>query len=180
MKTFLREMANPTSEKSRKRSTVLLVLLWTLVAVLGGLTFAQANGKTTTTAWVMCRPGDWVNVRGWAKAKGESYGMLETGYSVELDGQFENGFAHCVDMALETDEGWVSTGYLVFEKPEWMDGAWYRVEADGRVAARKNVSGERLCWLKPGTELQIFWMADEWAVTTRGFIRSEYLAPVDQ
>ena len=50
--------------------------------------------------------------------------------------------------------------------------AWGFADEHGVDAS---IDGERLCWLKPMTELQVFWWTKEWCVTTRGMIRTEFL-----
>jgi hypothetical protein len=175
MKNYIRELLNPTSARGAKKQNRALILVWVLVAVLAIATVAQAiTDDDWVTGWVICQPGDYVNARAWPTRKQESCGRLETGYELQLDGKTKNGFAHC-EVGLEIGEGWVHTGYIVFDEPEWKEGAWYVIEAKGRVAARRYIGGPRRCWLQPGDRVQVFYWSDEWAVTTRGFIRSEYL-----
>ena len=175
MKRVLMECINPTSARTAKRQNRILAVLLALLAALVIATVAQAvTSKDTVTGWVICQPGDYVNARMWPSRKQDGIGMLETGYKIELDGETKNGFAHC-EFGLETGDGWVYSGYIVFDEPVWKDGAWYEVESRGRVAARKYIGGPRRCWVQPGDEVQVFWWSQEWCVTTRGFIRSEYL-----
>lgn len=179
MKNFFTELICPTNARSAKRQNRALGIALALVAVLVIVNCAgAASQKQTTTAWVICQPGDWVYAREWPNRNGDGCGMLDTGYKVELDGKTKNGFAHCVDVALEQNECWVYAGYLVFDEPQWMNGAWYKIDANGRVAARKYIDGPRRCWVVRGSTVQVFWMSEEWAVTMKGFIRSEYLRAI--
>lgn len=162
----------------RKRGNAALIAAWALVAVLAIAVVAQAaTSKDTVTAWVVCQPGNYVNVRLKPSTKSESIGRFETGYTAEVTGKTRNGFAH-VKVSLEYDEGWIHAGYLVFDEPVWMEGAMYTVRSNGRVACRKYVDGPRRCWVVNGSTLQVFWIAGEWAVTNKGFIRSEFIQPM--
>ena len=49
------------------------------------------------------------------------------------------------------------------------------IVAEGRVAARKWIEGPVARWIQPGETVTVFWMSSEWAVTDRGYIRSEYI-----
>ena len=156
------------------RDSFIVIFIVVFIAAVLLITNCWADSETAE-AWVICHPASYVNARMKPSGRSESIGMLEAGYLVHLDGKVKKGFAHCVDMALESKEGWLSAGYLVFDEPLWLNGAWYRVDAGGRVAARKCVDGKRLNWLKDGTRLQVFWLSNDWCVTTRGFVRTEYL-----
>ena len=162
----------------RECNRATLIAAWVLVAVLAIAVVAQAaTDKDTVTAWVVCQPGDYVNVRLKPTTKSESIGRFETGYTAEVTGKTKDGFAH-VKVSLEYDEGWIHAGYLVFDEPVWKAGALYVVRSNGRVACRKYVDGPRRCWVVDGSTLQVFWMAGEWAVTNKGFIKSEFIQPV--
>lgn len=168
---------NRTSKtiKDRKREDFIFnLIVLSIILLLCSLAPAHA-GKRATDAWVICKPGDYIIAREWPNRKGDGLGQLDTGYPLHLDGKTKNGFAHCIDTALEKNDCWVYSGYIVFSEPEWMNGEWYTIEAGGRVQARRYIDGPRLCWLKPGTELQVFWISEEWSVTTRGFIKTEFL-----
>ena len=157
-----------------KRKALIAIIVAVFVAVIVLLASAWADDGRVM-AWVICHPASYVNARYSPSAKSESIGRFDAGDKVEIDGKFRNGFAHSDAMGFEYGEGWVSAGYLVFDEPEWKNGDWYIICSNGRVAARKCIDGERLCWLKNGTELQVFWMSDEWSVTTRGMVKTEYL-----
>ena len=78
---------------------------------------------------------------------------------------------------LEDGCGWVHAGYLVREAPEAPEEGkeWYVVAANGRVAARRYVNGSRRAWLRPGRRVKVYVMTAEWALTSQGFVRTEYL-----
>ena len=85
------------------------------------------------------------------------------------------GMLHAVDMSLEYTEGWVSLRYIVFDEPEWKAAEEKEICADGRVACRKWIDGDRIGWLKPGAKVQVFYESREWCYTNRGYVRTEYL-----
>lgn len=142
--------------------------------LIAGAAIRARADRTTVTAWVICQPGDYVNARTRATKSSAAVGMYETGDAVELDGKTSNGYAHIVDVGLEVSEAWIHTGYIVFDEPEWV-GDEMTVVGNGRVAARKYAEGPVRTWLKPFSYVQVFWMTEDWAVTNRGFIKTEYL-----
>jgi hypothetical protein len=44
-----------------------------------------------------------------------------------------------------------------------------------RVACRKTIGGKRRAWAKPGSTVTVYWISEEWAVTSKGFIASRWL-----
>ena len=153
---------------------VLSGLILMFIACAAAIVAGMAD-ETLMEAWVICQPGSYVNVRTKPSSRSECMGRFESGDRVYLDGIVQNGFAHCVRLALEDTEGWIHLGYLVADKPELKNGAWYRIRSNGRVAVRRSIDGDRTAWLKNGSELQVLWMSDEWSLTTRGFVKTEYL-----
>ena len=160
------------------------VLILAVILVIGAATYCvalnsvlAASDKQTTTAWVMCKPDDYVNCRLGPSRRSESIGYLETGYRLEIDGKTKDGFAHCVDLALEYSDGWVHAGYIVFEEPVWY-GKDMTISANGRVACRKHSGGDRTCWVVSGSTVYVYWIADGWAVTNKGWVQTQYLAEV--
>ena len=164
-----------TMEFGKKQIFVIIAAIVLFMAAFIGewmLTHADAEGMT---AWVICQPGDWVNVRTKASTRCDSLGRKEAGDMVVLDGKEKNGFAHVVNLALESDDGWIHTGYLVYGQVRELGGQAFTIKAKAKVQARKYVDGPRRCWLKPGTEVQVFYTGGGWSVTNRGFIKSEFL-----
>ena len=53
----------------------------------------------------------------------------------------------------------------------------YICVAKKRVACRKWIGGPQtsMPWLKNGSDVDVFYMADGWAITSRGYIQSEWL-----
>jgi hypothetical protein len=126
------------------------------------------------TGWVICQPGDYVNVRLNPSMKAGVIGRLEMGDEVHLDGQQRNGFLHCVRIGLEVSEAWVYAGYIVYGEPK--TGEWTgTIHSDGRVAARKCIGGKRRCWLRDEQAVKVYAHGGGWAVTNKGFVQTEYL-----
>ena len=136
------------------------------------ITHAAAEGMT---AWVICQPEDYVNVREKPTTRCDSIGRKECGDMIITDGKEKNGFVHVVDLALENDEGWIHSGYIVYGQVREIGGQPYTVKARGKVMARKYVDGPRRCWMKPGAEVVVYYTGGGWAVTNKGFVKTEFL-----
>ena len=164
-----------TKAAFRKAMIFMLALLIGAAAGYMNYLFITAEADAgTSTAWILCQPGDWVNVRRRASTRSESLGRLETGDTVRITGKTKDGFAHAL-VSLEEAEGWVFGGYLVFDEPVPMDGRTATVRSSGRVACRKCVEGGRRCWVNDGDQVSVFYRTAEWCVTNKGFIKTEYL-----
>lgn len=129
-------------------------------------------------SFIICDPCSYVNIRRTPKKGGEVCGQLYCGDRIMTDGVERNGFLHCVDLSTEYGEGWVHLGYVVPDQPQTVDG-YGVITSTGRVAARKWVSGKRKSWIRPGTRVRVLAVSDEWTLTARGFIRSEFLTISD-
>ena len=127
--------------------------------------------RTVTEAWILC--SDYINIRMWPSKKATSVGQLDPCDEIEVDGRTKDGFAHIVSPV----DGWVHAGYITFSKPEAI-GETYSVCAKKRVACRRWIDGpkvDRRPWLINGSEVQVLFMSDDWAVTSRGYVKSEWL-----
>ena len=144
-----------------------------LICVIFALLFlfgvAAAEEKTI---WVLCQPNSYVNIRIRPSGRSEVAGYAECGDAFETDGISKNGFLH-VYASIENGEGWISKGYIVYEKPVFI-GKEMTIYSKGRVNARRTVNGKRRCWVRPGDEVTVYWMS-EWSVTNKGFIKTEFL-----
>lgn len=128
------------------------------------------------TVWILCQPDSFVNIRFKPSGRSDVIGYADCGDAFETDGRIKNGFLH-VYATIENGEGWISCGYVVYSKPEYI-GKKMVVDAKGRVKARKTVNGKRRCWVKPGDVVKVYWAA-EWAATNKGFIKYEYLEAIE-
>ena len=138
-----------------------------------GISEAYADGYIGD-GYIICKPGDYVNIRPHPNKKGEELGRLDPGDVVHLDGREKNGYLHCVDLSLEMNEGWVFAGYVVYDRPEYI-GRKATVVSRGRLAARRYVGGKRIKWLQPMSTLTVWFWSDEWCMTSAGYVQSQYL-----
>lgn len=143
-----------------------------LITVLVFAVFAEEYGPITENVWVLCQPDSFVYIRERPSGRSQEAGRAECGDVFETEGKKMNGFLH-VYAAVEAGEGWISLGYIVWEKPEPVFET-RRVDSSGRVNARRTIGGRRRCWLHDGDVIQVYWMA-EWVVTNKGFVKAEYI-----
>lgn len=132
----------------------------------------DAHAETvTTTGYIMCK--SYVLIRMWPSRKSQEVGQLDPRDTVEIDGRTKDGYAHIVAPC----DGWVHAGYIVFSEPKAVN-ATATVTARKRVACRKWIDGPNVDskpWLISGSEVRIYWMCDDWALTNRGYVKSEWL-----
>ena len=128
----------------------------------------------TERYFILCNPKTVLNARLSPSKHGSLVGYFMCGDSVTIDGRQKNGFLHCPELFFEANEGWIAKGYLVEDEPV-IEQTLATVVASGRVACRNKVGGRRIRWLKPGTMVTVYAYSEEWCVTNRGYIRTEYL-----
>lgn len=121
---------------------------------------------------MICQPTSQVNIRARASGRSDAVGYAECGDGFESDGRKRGGFVH-VTASIEAGEGWICAGYVVSEKPIFVGGR-RKIIGNGKVATRARIGGKRTGWVRPGDIVTVYWMA-EWAVTSAGYIRSEYI-----
>ena len=125
--------------------------------------------------WVMC--DGYVNVRISPGKKAEQVGYLDAGDGFETNGKKRDGFIQVTGIG-EAGDGWTFEGYTVTEQPDRVDQRYVCV-AKNRVACRRWINGPRIKgkagWLYNGTSVMVYWRTSEWSVTSRGYIRSEWL-----
>ena len=150
----------------------IIVLL--IVASIYYVATSYSEEYETYDGYVICQPDDYINVRTRASRKSSVLARLDAGDVVHLDGKEKNSFLHCVDLSAEMTEGWIHKGYIVYDEPIRMN-CLATVVSKGRLAARKYVDGKRIRWLKPMSTLRVYYLSDYWAVTNKGFIKTEFL-----
>ena len=156
-----------------KHGIALLLALIVTVAVIWAAVGSMAEDPPATV-WAMCKPGSQVTVRREPSKKSMETGYLECGDSFQTDGESVDGWIRCYGAG---EGGWVYSGYVVTEKPK-MIMERYICCAVKQVACRKWMAGPQIegkPWLKHGQNVTVFCMADGWAVTSRGYIKSEWL-----
>ena len=160
---------------SRKAMYIILAVVAVIVFALAWWTISDAEEDGMVKCWILCKPGSQVNVRRVPTKNGMEVGRLECGDWFMTDGSSADGWIRCYGIG-EYGEGWVYSGYVVTEEPVKVYER-YTCIAKSRVACRKWIGGPQtsLPWLKNGSDVDVFCMADGWAVTSRGYIRSEWL-----
>lgn len=157
-----------------KEKIVVFVLILVIALLTGAIigSYCRSEEKLATV-WVMCKPGSYVTIRSEPGKRGFERGYLDSGDSFQTDGESVDGWITCCS----GEGGWVYCGYVVTEKPEKI-GETYVCNAKKQVACRKWMGGPQVDgrpWLRNGETCQVFCMADGWAVTSRGYIKSEWL-----
>lgn len=123
--------------------------------------------------YIICKPGTSVNVRISPNSHAEVIGSKFFSDQVFVDKE-RNGFVHITNLNSEYTEGWVSKGLIVDDKPIEVNTVGVIV-SNARVAGRKYVNGKVVCWLNNGTEITIYAVSDEWCVTDKGYVKSEFI-----
>lgn len=160
--------------RDEKITMVIFLAAMIVAAIAGAAVFGTLAEPALTEAWVLCQPDSWVNIRSRPSSKGEKTGYLESGDRIWIDGKTKDGYAHIDRASTEAGEGWVHAGYIVFEEPELI-GKRCWIRANGRVAARRTIDGDRRCWLVDGSEVSVIQVAGDWALTDEGFVKTEYI-----
>lgn len=168
-----------TSNTNRARKILLFALVAVIIAGIVYTIAARALEEETderlATVWVMCKPGDYINVRRTPSKNAMEVGRLDPCDSFLTDGTSSNGFIRAYGIG-EYGEGWVYCGYVSIYEPKPVFET-YACVAPNRVACRRWMDGPKTQnpWLKNGSTVQVFYLTEEWAVTSRGYIRSEWL-----
>lgn len=123
------------------------------------------------TVYVLCQPNSFVYVREFPKKGAEVAGRVELGWELETDGIRKNGFLLVYGFE---GEAWINAGFVT-EYPVTVFKAKTHIHSKGRVACRRSINGTRRQWLKNGSEVVIYAFADDWAITDKGFIQTQYL-----
>jgi len=170
MKAFMNYIMN-----NRIKSIVFVILCVVIFAVVFNACTESYPNDEMVTVWVMCKPGDYINARRTPSTKAMEVGRLDPGDSFLTDGVSSNGFIRAYGIG-EYGEAWVYCGYVSIYEPKPVFET-YACVAPTRVACRRWMNGPRTQnpWLMNNSLVQVFYMTEEWAVTSRGFIKSEWL-----
>ena len=129
----------------------------------------------TETVWVLCKPNSGgVNFRIKPKKSSQEVGGAFCGDELTTDDKEKNGYLHIVNLAAEDPEAWISLRYIVYSPPIEIEMEM-QVKSNGKVNVRKWVDGPHLRYVHNGDVIYVYWMSTEWAVTNRGYIKSEFL-----
>lgn len=161
-----------------KKTILFLRLLLILAALAIGLNIAGrilARADELQSRWVICTT--FVNIRARASMNSDTIGRLMCGDEITVDQTLRRGgrwWYHCIDLATEQTTGWVCADYCTDSAVTVCDET-ATVTASGRVAIRASIHGKCTRWVKPDAELSIIAYSDTWALSTRGYIKMEYL-----
>ena len=157
-------------KKRDSRDVLTAILFFLIVCWIVLMVISPAKAETR---WVMCK--SYVNVRETPGSK--TGGRLDAGDDFETEGKARDGYIKALGIG-EAGTGWVFKGYTVTEKPVQVNERFVCV-ARSRVACRRWVDGPRIKgktgWLYNGTNVKVYWRTSEWSLTSRGYIRSEWL-----
>lgn len=148
---------------------LIVIVVYLVITGLESVSFADELHE----AWVICQPGDYVNVRNKATRKSASCGYLECGDSFLTDGKTKNGFVRCYGIG-EAGEGWIHSGYVVYDEPIKVNRMGYSV-SNGKLFSRRYIGGKTLHILHNLDEFKVYWWTEEWCVTDKGFIKSKFI-----
>lgn len=151
---------------------ILLIVLIVYLCIAGCKLLISTAHAETKEAYVLC--DDCVNIRREPTKKSTSIGQFECGEKLCLDGKEKNGYLHCTGLRLEEDEGWIYSGYVVYDEPIRTNQS-ATIVSKGRLAARKNVGGKRTRWLRSGASVKVYWWSDDWCLTNCGYVQTRYL-----
>ena len=151
----------------------MIMLLMALILLCS----AASAERIQEEVWVLCMPDSEVNVRERPKKTGQIFGGAMCGACMWTDNIKRNGYLHVLELASESDTGWISARYVVYDEPVEVN-AVMEIRSDGRVACRRWINGKINSWIMNGDRLTVYWMSPSWAVTSRGYIRSEFLTEV--
>ena len=156
-----------------KEKIVAFAVILALAVTAGVIIGSCCQGETLATVYAMCKPGSRVTIR--RTPDGMETGYLDCGDSFQTDGESSDGWIRCYGAG---ENGWVYSGYVSTE-PVQKVGQRYVCVAKKQVACRRWMAGPQIDgkagWLKNGQNVDVFVMGDGWAVTSRGYIKSEWL-----
>ena len=162
---------------AKEKIVAAIIFLALIIVVTVALTVTFCKGEEALVkVYALCKPGSQVTVRRTPSKGAQEVGYLEVGDWFMTDGVSSNGYIRAYGIG-EYGEGWVYCGYVVTEEPEVINET-YVCCAPKRVACRRWMNGpkvEHSPWLVNGSDVQVFYIAGDWACTSRGYIKAEYL-----
>ena len=122
--------------------------------------------------FIICNPNSYVCVRNSPKKGNNETGRFDCGDYVRSDGVKKNGYLHITE-AMEGD-GWIYAGNVVEDQPV-IEKQKMRVNSNSNVICRRSVNGKKVGILTNGDVVTVYARSEEWAVTDKGYIMTEYL-----
>ena len=152
----------------------LLLILAIMVCTLLLLQDIGLAEEDTEDIWILCSSESFVCVREAPRKTSFAFGGATCGTRLQTDGEAKNKYIHVVNVPAEEASGWISSQYIVHSEPIRIDqGA--TVVSNGRLAARKGINGKVQYWLEPMSKVTVFWWTDEWCLTNKGYVATEFL-----
>lgn len=148
-----------------RKFIAILVILACLSSIL------PASG-TEAVYFIICNPNSYVCVRNSPKKGNNEAGRFDCGDYVRSDGVKKNGYLHITE-AMEGD-GWIYAGNVV-EDPPVIEKQKMRVNSNSNVICRRSVNGKKVGILTNGDVVTVYARSNEWAVTDKGYIMTEFL-----
>lgn len=144
-------------------------------SVLAAAMLMTSMPARSETMYAMCRSH--INVRAWASKKSTIEGRLHCGDAIETEKTVRRGglrWFYCTDLPCEISNGYVCADYFC-DSPVTECDSYATITASGRVAVRKSINGKRIRWAKPGARIHVLAYCDDWILSTRGYIRREFV-----
>ena len=151
---------------------ILLIAIVVFLAITLLNSISLAEDDELFTAYIICQKDDYIHARMQPTKKSRSVGRFDGGDPVLTDGYVRNGFLRCY--GFESGVAWVHTGYVVYDEPVKVDRSAYSI-SNGTLKARRYIGGKVINKLKNLDEVKVIWWSDEWCVTSKGFIQTQYL-----
>lgn len=143
-----------------------------LMAIMAAGAILAARAETES-AWGLCQPDSYVNVRWSPSTKSSAEGQLYMGDEIQLDGEKSGKWLHCI-VSTESGEGWIRSDYVCMDEPEETNESVYEITRN-RTRVRASAGGRVIKMLKKGTRVTVYLKTEEWCVTNLGFIATEFL-----
>lgn len=145
---------------------VLVVALW----------LCCAAGAEEYSVWVLCQPDSFVYVREFPKRGADCAGYGYLGDRLTTDGRTKNGYLHIIGFECG---GWIHKGFVT-DCPVIVREYDAEIVSKGRVACRRYIGGTRRRWLKKGETVTVYASADDWSITSQGFVMSQFLREIQE
>jgi len=158
---------------SRKRKIIIAIIIIITLAV--DIYCLTSKAEEYVDAWILCHVNSCVLVREQPHKNGYEFGELECCDHIYTDGVVKNGYLHCVDMATESGDGWISNAYVVYDEPYKPKYNERQIITTTRVAARQRMNGKIKKWLYNGDNINVYAISNNWCVTNVGYVKTEFI-----
>ena len=149
-----------------------------MLVLISQINTAKTAPDDADVYFIICEPGTSVNVRISPNTHAEIIGSKFFGDQLIVDKE-KNGFVHITNLNSEYTDGWIFKGFVSEDQPVQMFKK-ANIVSNARVACRKYVNGKIKCWLANGTEVMIYATSEEWCVTDKGYVKTEFIEIQEQ